>query len=59
MNGYISDLHWQSDWNGDEVGYNDIGIVGLYTSVNLGIDVYLDAETGEILEVMPNEEDIE
>lgn len=59
MVGVISDLHWQSDWNGYEVGYDDIDVVGLYTSTKLGIDVYLNAENGEILEVFTEEEDIE
>lgn len=56
MKAYISRLHWQSDWNGDEVGYPDLNVVGLYTSDTLSVDVYLDTETGEVLEIMSHEE---
>jgi len=27
----LEDLVWQSDWNGDEVGFDDVGVVGLYS----------------------------
>lgn len=56
MNGYISDLHWQSDWNGYEVGFDDVDVVGLYTSDNLGVSVYLNTLSGEVLEVFIDEE---
>ncbi|WNM50657.1 hypothetical protein Alsa2_CDS0043 [Staphylococcus phage Alsa_2] len=49
-----NDLHWQSDWNGDEVGYPDRNVVGYYTKDN--INLYIDMENDEILEVwMDNE----
>lgn len=41
---------WQSDWAGDEVGYDDTLIVGLYHLIESDIYVYIDAETGYILE---------
>lgn len=53
----ITGLRWQSDWNGDEVGFPEYNVVGLYTSQSLGIDVYLDAETGEVLQVSTHEDD--
>ena len=28
---YLEGLVWQSDWNGNEVGFNDVAIVGLYS----------------------------
>lgn len=49
-----NDLHWQSDWNGDEVGYPDRNVIGYYTKDN--INFYIDTENNEILEVwMDNE----
>lgn len=49
-----NDLHWQSDWNGDEVGYPDRNVVGYYTKDN--INLYIDMENDEVLEVwMDNE----
>lgn len=49
------DLHrdfiWSSDWNGDEVGFPDVSIVGLYSlRVNPDIDLYINMENLEILE---------
>lgn len=42
---------WSSDWDGHEVGYPDIPVVGLYTlRVNPNIDVYINMGTLEILE---------
>lgn len=41
---------WQSDWNGDEVGFDNIDVVGLY-SVD-GRDAYIDIINGVILEYM-------
>jgi hypothetical protein len=48
---------WQSDWNGYEVGYDKIPVVGLYTLKDLPVSMYIDASTGEILEVWLEEED--
>lgn len=49
-----NDLHWQSDWNGDEVGYPDRNVVGYYTKDN--INLYIDMENDEVLEIwMDNE----
>lgn len=28
----LEDLIWQSDWNGDEVGFDDVEVVGLYSN---------------------------
>jgi len=50
MEAVITGLHWQSDWNGYEVGYPEIPVVGLYTSHKLGLDLYINTETGEVLE---------
>lgn len=43
-------LHWESDWNGYEVGHNDVCHVGLYRIPNFPIWVYIDTEKGRIIE---------
>lgn len=52
-----NELHWQSDWNGDEVGYSDRNVVGYYTKDN--INFYIDTENDEILEVWMDEKENE
>lgn len=54
-----ADLHWSSDWNGDEVGYDDIPVVGLYSFKGTEIYVYLNTEDGTILEIWDAEEEDE
>lgn len=51
----IDKLLWQTDFNGDEVGYDDVLIVGYYTygEVNIFIDVY----NGRVLEVWFDDQD--
>lgn len=46
-----NELHWQSDWNGYEVNYPDIPVVGLYTIPDTDINVYINTEDGTILEM--------
>lgn len=57
MNATIQDLHWQSDWNGDEVGFDDIAVVGLYSSTTLGYSFYLNTENGAVLAIIPDEDE--
>ena len=45
----LLELHWQSDWNGDEVGYDTDSVVGLYSTGKAYF--YIDMETYEILEM--------
>lgn len=45
-------LRWQSDWNGYEVGFEDVEVVGLYQLEDTEIMMYINAETGEILEIL-------
>lgn len=45
------DVHWSSDWSGDEVGYGDIDVVGLYSFPHTEIYMYLNMEDGTILEM--------
>jgi hypothetical protein len=49
-------LHWSSDWNGDEVGYDDVNVVGLYSFPDSGVDLYVNTEGGMILEMWVMEE---
>ena len=49
---YFEDLHWESDWNGYEVGYPDLSVVGLYSTEdgNYTLNMYIDMETCKVLE---------
>jgi hypothetical protein len=53
----IAEWHWQSDWNGDEVGYDAIGVVGLYTHKETGVNAYIDVENERILEQWEDEDE--
>ena len=48
-------LRWSSDWNGDEVGYPAIDVVGLYTYHDL--NMYINMETLQVLELWFDEEE--
>lgn len=54
----LTNLRWSSDWNGDDVGYPESEIVGLYSQVrDDGIySFYIDVETGEVLDFWKDEE---
>lgn len=55
-----AETHWSSDWNGDEVGYPDVPVVGLYTlTVNPDIHFYVNMDTLEILEAWTVNEECE
>ena len=42
--------HWLSDWNGDEVGFDEAQIVGMYSvKEKPDIQYYVDTETGIVL----------
>ncbi len=45
-------LNWNSDWDGEDVGYEGVDVVGLYTIANTSIDVYIDMSTMQILEII-------
>ena len=42
--------HWRSDWNGDEVGFDDVNVVGLYSVPDSTISYYVDTENGYVLD---------
>ncbi len=44
-------LNWNSDWDGEEIGYDDVLVVGLYSVQDTDIDVYIDTETGRVLDI--------
>lgn len=48
----LTNLGWQSDWNGDEVGYPEVGVVGLYSQErdDGSYSFYIDVETGKVLD---------
>lgn len=47
-------LRWRSDWNGDEVGYDDVDVVGYYSYHDLNL--YIDTSTLNILEAWFDED---
>jgi len=57
MNIKFSNLKWESDYNGYEVGFPDVPVVGMYSTVqelNPGerqeLNLYINTENGQILE---------
>lgn len=52
----LNALRWSSDWNGDEVGYPDISVVGLYSDKE-GIDYYIDVLKSKVVEVIEGMDD--
>lgn len=57
MKANISNLGWQSDWDGKDVGFPEIDVVGLYSSSMLQADFYIDMDTMEVLQITMWEED--
>ena len=53
---YTADL-WSSDWNGYEVGFDDVNVVGLYSIPDSPISYYVDTENGYVLDAWADEED--
>jgi hypothetical protein len=52
-----SEVGWSSDWNGYELGYDHIPVVGLYSFIGTDTYCYIDTETGTILETWEDGED--
>lgn len=48
----LENLAWSSDWNGDEVGYPESKVVGLYSQErdDGSYSFYLDMETNKVLD---------
>lgn len=55
----LSDLAWSSDWNGDEVGYPESDVVGLYSQERYDgcYYFYIDMDTNKVLEFWKEEEE--
>ena len=55
----LSDLAWSSDWNGDEVGYPESDVVGLYSQERDDgcYYYYIDMDTNRVLDFWKEEED--
>lgn len=49
-------LCWNSDWNGYEVGFPEVCVVGLYSDLD-GNDYYINTENGVVLEVIEDFEE--
>lgn len=52
-----STLYWSSDWNGYEVGYPDVDVVGLYSDEEFYY--YIDSTQAIVLDVWACEEEEE
>ena len=54
----LTDLAWSSDWNGYEVGYPEVEVVGLYSQVRDDghYSFYLDMETNKVLDFWKDED---
>lgn len=46
-------LGWSSDWDGEDIGYPDISVVGYYCydTDEISINAYIDMDTGNVLEL--------
>ena len=55
----LSDLAWSSDWNGDEVGYPESDVVGLYSQERDDgcYYFYIDMDTNMVLDFWKEEEE--
>lgn len=47
---YDKDLLWESNWDGHEVGFDDVAIVGLYRLKDSNVYFNIDMSTNTILE---------
>lgn len=54
----LSGLAWSSDWNGDEVGYPESDVVGLYLQArdDGSYCFYIDMDTNKVLDFWKEEE---
>ena len=54
----LTNLTWSSDWNGDEVGYPESEVVGLYSQERDDgrYSFYLDMKTDKVLDFWKDEE---
>ena len=59
MNPWIdhTDLRWESNWIGYEVGHPDYEMLGLYRWRDSHVYLYLDAETNEIVNIWEDTEE--
>ena len=47
---------WSSDWNGYEVGFDDVDVVGLYSLPDSTISYYVNVENGYVLDAWTDED---
>jgi hypothetical protein len=53
---YNKELMWQSDWNGFEVGFDEIEVVGLYQLKDTELYFYIDYVKSKIVDAWIGEE---
>ena len=47
---------WSSDWNGYEVGFDEVEVVGLYSVPDSSISYYVNVENGYVLDAWTDED---
>jgi len=57
MKAIVDNLLWQSDWNGYEVGFPTVPVVGLYHSPELNCDFYISCEDSKVLMIISLDEE--
>lgn len=57
----LTNTVWQSDWNGDEVGYPEVEVVGLYMQErdDAVYYFYIDVENNRLLEFWVDPDSLE
>lgn len=58
MKAVVSNLFWYGDFAGHELSYPEINVIGLYYSESLDCKFYIDTDTGEIIQVIIDSEEI-
>ena len=55
----LEGLVWQSDWDGEEVGFPEIGVIGYYTSPmeDYTLTLYIDMSDMRIVDLWVNHDD--
>lgn len=46
---YDKELIWQSNWDGHELGYDEVEVIGLYTLKDTTLNFYIDMENNMII----------
>jgi hypothetical protein len=58
MKPFFNELRWESDYDGEDIGYEGVDVVGFYSWRHVLIEI--NVETGEILNIsVATEEELE